>query len=115
MTHYLAADLTFVPADPARDTDDEFDAFTDTIADELLELADVDPGIIDPDVTVRISDRWASVLMGIEADSEDDAFRLFSANLRAVLHAAGAGTAAWPVFKPSTKVPEVRRVPVTCS
>ncbi|SEG69093.1 hypothetical protein SAMN04489712_10948 [Thermomonospora echinospora] len=109
MIYHLAADLTFDCADPDGGTDEDFDQFTDAIADELLDLAEVDPGIVDPDVTVRIADRWVSVLMGIEADSEDDAFRLFAANLRAALHAAGCGTAEWPTFKPRTRDPKVRR------
>lgn len=109
MIYHLTADLTFDCTDPARNTDDEFDAFTDAVTDALLDLAEVDPGIVDPDVTARISERWMSVLMGVRADSEDDAFRLFSANLRAALHAAGCGTAGWPVFKPRTRRPQVRR------
>lgn len=107
--HYLAADLTFICADPSRDTDDGFDAFTDAVADELLNLADGDEGIIDPDTTVRIDERWMSVLVGIEADSMSDAQRLFSANLRAALHAAGCGTADWPLFRPTSEKPEVRQ------
>lgn len=107
--HYLAADLTFVCADPSRDTDEEFDEFTDAIADALLDLAEADDGIVDPDVTARIADRCASVLMGVRADSEDDAFRLFSANLRAALHATGCGTAGWLTFRPTTRAPKVRK------
>lgn len=107
-THYLAADLSFICTDPDQDTDDGFDAFTDAVADELCNLAEVDSGIIDPDLTVRITERWASVLMGVEAHSQVDAMRLFSANIRTALHAAGCGTPDWPVFKPTTQAPAVR-------
>src|SRR4051812_5926186 len=72
-THYLSTDLTFTCTDPHSNTDENFDAFTEELADQLEALADVDPGIIDPDLTVRIADRWASTLMGIEADTLDDA------------------------------------------
>lgn len=99
--HYLAADLNFVCTDPDRDTDEGFDAFTDAVADEMCELADVDPEIIDPDLTVVITERWTSVLMGITADTFDDAVRLFSANVRTALHATGCGTPDWPIFKPT--------------
>ncbi|OLT36753.1 hypothetical protein BJF79_30755 [Actinomadura sp. CNU-125] len=109
MTHYFAADLTFICADPAHDTDDGFDAFTDAVTDELLNLTEFDPGIIDPDTTVRITDRWMSVFMGVEATSQQDAQRLFSANLRTALHAAGCITADWPLFKPTDSDPEVRK------
>lgn len=109
MTFYLKADLTFVCTDLSRDTDDGFDAFTDAVADSLCDLAEVDDGIIDPDMTVRVADRWASVLMGIVADTESDAGRLFLANVRTALHAAGCGTPDWPVFEPTTQVPAVRK------
>jgi hypothetical protein len=108
MTYPLKADLTFVCTDPSRNTDDGFDAFTDAVADSLYDLAEVDDGIIDPDITVRVTDRWVSVLMGIVADTKDDAVRLFLANVRTALHAAGCGTPDWPVFEPTTQVPAVR-------
>lgn len=107
-THYLAADLNFICTDPGRDTDENFDAFTDAVADELLALAEVDPGIIDPDLTTVITERWVSVLIGITADTFDDAVRLFSANVRSALHATGCGTPDWPMFKPTTPTPRVR-------
>ena len=106
--HYLATDLIFTCTDPASNTDENFDAFTDELADQLEALAEVDPGIIDPDLTVRVADRWASPLMGIEADTPDDAVRLFSANLRAALHATGAATADWPTFV-LVSAPDVQR------
>ncbi|SNT51837.1 hypothetical protein SAMN05443665_103834 [Actinomadura meyerae] len=108
MTFYLRADLTFVCVDPTRDTDDDFDTFTDAVTDALYDLADVDEGIIDPDITVKITERWAGILMGITADTEADAVRLFSANVRAALHAAGCGTPDWPIFRPTNPVPEVQ-------
>ncbi|WP_395109767.1 hypothetical protein [Actinomadura sp. SCN-SB] len=109
MTYYLKADLTFVCDDPARDTDEEFDAFTDAVTDALYDLGEVDDEIIDPDITVRIADRWSSILMGITADTEADAIRLFLANVRTVLHAAGCGTPGWPIYKPTEDKPEVRQ------
>jgi hypothetical protein len=108
MTFYLIADLTFECSDPERDSDDGFDAFTDAVDDELANLAGVDDGIIDPDTTVVITERWMSVLMGIVADTEADAHRLFSANLRCALHAAGCATPGWPTFEPTAQ-PDVRK------
>jgi hypothetical protein len=107
MNHYLIADLAFECRDPERDTDEAFDAFTDAVADELLKLAEIDTGIIDPDVTVVISDRWVSILMGVVADTRNDAVRLFSANVRCALHTAGCATPGWPTFEP-TQVSNVR-------
>jgi len=108
MTHYLVADLTFVCTDPSQNTDEGFDAFTDAVLDALYDLAEVDDGIIDPDATVVITDRRMCVVMGIVADTLDDARRLFSANLRTALHAAGCVTRDWPVYEPTVKAPEVR-------
>jgi hypothetical protein len=108
-TYYLQADLTFKCTDPTQDTDDNFDAFTDAVGDELDILVGIDKGLIDPDLTVGIVDRWVSFLIGIKADSHSDAVRLFSANLRTALHAAGCGTQGWPTFKPTTETPDVRK------
>ncbi|WP_030166407.1 hypothetical protein [Spirillospora albida] len=109
MTFYLRADLTFVCVDTARDTDEEFDAFTDAVTDALYDLAEVDEGIIDPDITASIAERRADIFMGITADTRADASRLFLANVRAALHAAGCGTPGWPIYKPTTQVPQVRQ------
>lgn len=109
MTFYLLTDLTFTCKDAEQNTDDAFEAFADAVQDEFDTLAEIDPGIIDPDLTVGIRDRWISFLIGIDADTLDDAIRLFLANLRTALHAAGCGTADWPAFRPTTERPEVRR------
>jgi hypothetical protein len=107
---YLTADLEFACSDPARDTDANFEAFLDAMADALADLEDVDPGITNADLTGTIVKRRAAVDMGIEADSLDDACRLFLANSRAALHAAGCGTPNWPVYKPTVAMPEVREI-----
>lgn len=109
MTYYLIADLAFECTDPGHDTDEAFDQFTDLIQDELNNLAEFDHGIIDPDMTTMITDRQASFLIGIEAGALEDAVRLFSINLRCALHAAGAGTPDWPMYKPTEATPDVRK------
>lgn len=109
MTLYLLADLTFIPVDPEQNTDDGFDRFADAVQDQLMNLAAIDAGIVDPDLTVGIRDRWISFLIGIEADTQADAVRLLQANLRTALQAAGYGTPGWPTFKATTEKPEVRR------
>jgi hypothetical protein len=112
LTYYLKADLTFECTDPSRDTDDGFDEFTNAVEAALADLCDVDDGIIDPDMTVTITERWASILIGIEADTASDAARLFSANLRTALHAAGCGTPDWPTFRATT---QTKPAPVTAA
>lgn len=107
MTFYLRADLAFECTAPERDTDENFDSFTDVLMDELCNLEDVDDGIIDPDLTAAIVDRTAAILMGISADTFPDAVRLFLANVRTVLHASGCATQD-SAFKPTTQRPTVR-------
>lgn len=99
--HYLHMGMGFAAVPEDNDTDEGFDAFTDKVMDELMNLQDVDDGIIDPDVTVRITDRYLEVSMGIEADSCRDASRLFSANVRTALHAAECFTPDWPTYRPA--------------
>ena len=108
-THHLAVDLSFESRNGAT-TDSDFDAFADRFIDELDILQECDPGIIDPDVVGSLAQRTLSVTMGVRADSLEDATRLFSANVRAALHAAECGTPTWPHFVPTTQTPEVRPV-----
>ena len=101
MTHYLVMDMRFVCTGP-DDSDEAFDAFTDRIMDELVKLeAFQDTGIIDPDLTASLVERRASVLLGIEASTRQDATRLFLANVRCALHAAECNTADWPHYEPA--------------
>lgn len=112
MTYYLTADLTFGFAN-GEATDEDFDAFVDRVVDELDNLQECDPGIIDPDVVGSLTERSLSILMGINADSLNDATRLFSASLRAALHAAECQTSRWPRFFPTEDQPQVRHVDAT--
>jgi hypothetical protein len=110
MTFYLTADMEFSCTDPARDTDGNFEAFLDAVMEALADLEDVDKGISGADLTATITRRRAGIDMCIEADSLNDAIRLFLANTRTALHAAGCGTPNWPVYKPLTPTPAVRQV-----
>lgn len=110
MMFYLTADMEFACTDPARDTDGNFEAFLDAVAEALADLEDVDPGITSADLTGTITKRRAAIDMAIEADTVNDAFRLFLANTRTALHAAGCGTPNWPAYKPLVQNPTVREV-----
>lgn len=110
-THNLVVDLDFVCTDPARNTDEAFDAFSDAVMDALCDLENVDSGVIDPDITANITERHMAVMMGVEADTLRDAIRLFSANVRTALHVAGCSTPDWPDFRPAAgKLPNAREV-----
>lgn len=111
-THYLVMDLGFVVTGKAgTDTDADFDAFTDRVLEALTDLEHVDRGLTDPDVTVAISKLEMSLSMCVEADSLNDAIRIFSANVRTALHVAGCNTGGWPGFKPEhDRLPPAREV-----
>jgi hypothetical protein len=113
MTHYLQTRLTFTCDNSEDNTDEAFDAFADAVQEQLDLSAQLDEGFIDPDLTVGIRDRWVEFLIGIEADTLNDAIRLFQANLRTALHAAGCGTPDRPAFKPTTQTPEVHKAEVS--
>ncbi|ADH69260.1 MULTISPECIES: hypothetical protein [Nocardiopsis] len=106
-THHLVADLSFEARNGA-DSDRDFDDFVDRFVDELDNLQECDPGIVDPDVVGSLANRTLSVTMGVEAGTLEDASRLFSANVRAALHAAECGTPTWPHFVPKDRAPQVR-------
>lgn len=107
---YLTAAMEFASTDPARDTDGNFEEFLDAVMEALADLEDVDDGIVGADLTAAIAHRRASIDMGIEADSLNDAVRLFLANTRTALHVAGCYTANWPTYRPTTPVPSVREI-----
>jgi hypothetical protein len=110
MKFYLTADMEFVCTDTARDTDGNFEAFLDAIAEALADLEDVDEGITGADLTATITQRRAVIDMGIDADTQNDAMRLFLANTRTALHAAGCGTPDWPIYRPLQPTPPVRQM-----
>jgi hypothetical protein len=106
----LTADMEFACTDPARDTDGNFEAFLEAVMEALADLEEVDEGITGADITATITRRRASFAMGLEADSFNDAIRLFLANTRTVLHAAGCGTPNWPTYRPLNQTPTVREI-----
>lgn len=106
--HSLEIELEFEARIPSKDTDENFDDFTTHVMDALCDLEEVDSGITDSDITVRIVDRSMHVMIGIEADTRDDAGRLFLANIRTALHATGCHTAGWPAYEPPNDLPSPR-------
>jgi hypothetical protein len=86
--------------EPGEDSDEYFDEFTDRVLDALADLETADSGLSAPDVTARLATRELAITMRVEADTLADARRIFSANVRTALHAAGSGTPGWPTFRP---------------
>lgn len=110
MTHYLRMDAAFICNDP-EDSDDAFDAFTDRVFDELLKLQSLDVGIVEPDLTASLAERRIHFLMGIEAETQADAIKLFLANVQCALHAADCDTGGFPRYEPKNEArPSIRRV-----
>lgn len=97
--HYVRSDVEFTSDNPG-DTDDEFDAFTDRLEDALIDLAEKDPRLIDPSMAGSLRDRRMNVLMGVDANSGQEAAQIFSAALRSALSEAECETPEWPTFRP---------------
>jgi hypothetical protein len=90
--HYLVAELVFVHT-PAT-TDEQFEAFLDSLMDELDKI-----GYSDADLAASLAERTAEFVIGVEDNTgglEDVALRLLS-DLRTALHAAKCHTPDWPV------------------
>jgi hypothetical protein len=105
----MTMDMKFVCVPPDNSADN-FDDFTTRVMDALCDLEEADTGISDPDITASLTNLALSVYMSVEADSERDAMRLFTANVRTALHAAGCWTANWPTFRPQDELPAPRQV-----
>ncbi len=108
-THYMIMDMLFVCVPPGNSAD-HFDDFTDRFMDALCDLAEVDTDIADPDITASLTDLTVSVYMGVKADTQRDAERLFTSNVRTALHAAGCYTPNWPFQPASKRLPTPREV-----
>jgi len=88
--HHLVAELVFVHTA----SDEQFEAFLDSVMDELDKI-----GHGDADLTASLTARRAEFLIGLEEDDfEDAAIRLLS-DLRTALHAAQCRTPDWPIFR----------------
>lgn len=111
-THYLVMDLGFRYAGKRDDdTDEAFDFFSDHVLTALTDLEKADTGLSDPDITATITRREMAITMRVEADTYADALRIFSANVRTALHAAGCHTGNWPQFRlEGTGLPPARKV-----
>lgn len=104
--HHMMMEMTFT-CEPPDHSVDEFDGLTTRVMDALCDLEEVDSGILDADIMATLAELKLSVYMGIEADSSRDAERLFSANVRTALHAAGCWTEGW---EPPADLPTPRAV-----
>lgn len=100
--HYVHSEIVFASDRP--DSGDDFDAFLDEVLDHLYDLADKDGGLVDPTMTGSMATKRVNIMMGVEADSSQDAARIFSANVRSALHAAECATPGWPTFKPTQEL-----------
>lgn len=97
--------------EPAEDSDEYFDEFTDRVLDALADLETADSGLSAPDVTATLATREVTIAMRVEADTLADARRIFSADVRTALHAAGCGAPGWPTFRPEGEsLPPARKL-----
>lgn len=90
--YYLATDLTFMSTPDARD--EQFEAFLDCVMAELERI-----GHPDADLAASLTARTAEILMGVVADTFEDAAIIMLSDLRTALHAAQCCTPDWPLFE----------------
>lgn len=85
-------------------SDEQFDDFCDTVLEQLHRLEDVTTYLTDVDISASLTERRMSIYMRIEADTRDDAAKLFLTNARCALHAAEGATPNWPSFEPKQQM-----------
>jgi hypothetical protein len=78
--------------------DEQFEAFLDKVLDGFDGIGR------EVNFAARITDRIADIDVSLEADSFEDAAIEFLGDVRTALHAAGAGTPRWPIFRPARRV-----------
>lgn len=114
VTPYLVMDLRFTfTGKTGMSTDEKFEAFADRVLDALADLESADHGLRDPDITASLTRREISISMRVEADTIDDARRIFAANVRTALHVAGSRTADWPFELEDRALPTAQQVDLT--
>lgn len=87
--------LTFTASDPTSITSASFDAVINRFYEELLDAEERCAELTDPDVSARLADLTADVVMVIEADSILDAQVQAITIGRTALHAIEVGTPGW--------------------
>jgi hypothetical protein len=111
VTPYLVMDLLFTFTGKAgTSTDEKFEAFADRVLDALADLESADSGLTDADITASLTRREISISMRVEADTIDDARRIFAANVHTALHVAGSRTADWPFELEGRALPTAQQV-----
>lgn len=72
-------------------SDDDFDAHTDKLFDELMTLDNV----IDPDMTLSLTQHSVVITVASEAETTESAAVMAFSAVRTAIHAAGGGTPGW--------------------
>ena len=90
-------------------TDEDLDAHTDLVAEELFKLEEGDDSLSDSDVSAAIGDGVVEIGVVAVAPTFDDAVATADAAIRTAIHAAGGSTPDWttPVFSPTSSTAEL--------
>lgn len=100
--HHVRSQIEFTSDNPS-DADDDFDAFVDAFEHALINLADRDSRLVDPNTAGSLRDRWVNVLMGVDASSKQEAAQAFSDTVRTALSEVECETPDWPSFRHSNE------------
>lgn len=97
MSHiWLAVEISFESTPTSTDT--QFEAFLGATVEELAGLGR------QVDLAASLTLRTAEFVTEVAADTFETAVAAFLPDLRTALHAAGGGTAGWPVFEAHQRV-----------
>jgi hypothetical protein len=81
----------------------QLESSIDSIMDELVHLADVDPQVSDPDIGANFSTGLVEFRLMVDAD-EEHAVPKALATIRSAIHKAGGATPDWPTFEPAQTI-----------
>ena len=82
---------------------EQLESSIDSIMDELVHLADVDPQVSDPDIGADFSAGLVEFRLMVDAD-EEHAVPKALATIRSAIHKAGGATPDWPTFEPAQSI-----------
>ncbi len=88
--YYIEADFCDLPC-----TAEVLDGLFCPLTEGLLDLEQHKPDICDPSVGVSLGDRTLNVYLVVDADSPEEAVRVFLTCVRSTLHGLGVATPGW--------------------
>lgn len=73
----------------------DLDAHTDLVADNLIDLEESHPSLLDSTVTTNLTELTVEITVTVEADDYTQAIDTAESCIRAAIHSAGGNTSEW--------------------